>query len=410
MMPSRSPRVAHITTVDSSLHYLLLNQLRFLQAAGYDVVGISSAGPDVAVLEAAGIRHIPVTISRNISPVQDLKSLRDLYRIIRRERFAIVHTHTPKPGLLGQLAARMAGVPVIINTLHGFYFHDNMSPRQRRFYIALEHIAARCSDIILSQNREDIQTAIRERICPPEKIKHLGNGIDLTRFVPEHISGAERSALRAELGIPDDAPVVGFVGRLAARRKGFLDFLAAGQRIARRLPQVRFLIVGSADLGKPDAVHPDVAQEYGIKDQCHFVGWRPNAELPRFYALMDVLTLPSLFEGVPRTLIEGSTMGVPLVATDVKGNREVVDHGQNGFLVPLGDVTALSSAILTILANEKIAQAMRAKGRHIAHKRFDERNVFAMVRDEYARLLQRKGLPMPMPTQTEAFHYEHGMS
>jgi glycosyltransferase involved in cell wall biosynthesis len=410
MMPSRSPRVAHITTVDSSLHYLLLNQLRSLQAAGYDVVGISSAGPDVAVLEAAGIRHIPVTISRNISPVQDLKSLRDLYRIIRRERFAIVHTHTPKPGLLGQLAARMAGVPVIINTLHGFYFHDNMSPRQRRFYITLEHIAARCSDIILSQNREDIQTAIRERICPPEKIKHLGNGIDLTRFIPEHISGAERSALRAELGIPDDAPVVGFVGRLAARRKGFLDFLAAGQRIARRLPQVRFLIVGSADLGKPDAVHPDVAQEYGIQDQCHFVGWRPNAELPRFYALMDVLTLPSLFEGVPRTLIEGSTMGVPLVATDVKGNREVVDHGQNGFLVPLGDVTALSSAILTILANEKIAQAMRAKGRHIAHERFDERNVFAMVRDEYARLLQRKGVPMPMPTQTETFHYEHGMS
>jgi glycosyltransferase involved in cell wall biosynthesis len=410
MMPSRAPKVAHITTVDSSLHYLLLNQLRYLQEAGYEVVGISSAGPDVAVLEHAGIRHLPVTISRTISPFRDLLSLLQLYRIIRRERFTVVHTHTPKPGLLGQLAARMAGVPVIINTLHGFYFHENMSPRQRRFYIAMETIAARCSDIILSQNREDIRTAIRERICRPEKIKHLGNGIDLTRFVPEHISAAERSALRAELGIPDGAPVVGFVGRLAARRKGFLDFLAAGQRIARHIPQARFLIVGSADLGKPDAVHPDVAAEYGIKDQCHFVGWRPNADLPRFYALMDVLTLPSLFEGVPRTLIEGSTMGVPLVATDVKGNREVIDHGRNGFLVPLGHVTTLSSAILTILANEEIAHAMRLRGRQIARARFDERKVFEMIRDEYARLLQHKGFPMPASAQADALQYEHGTS
>ncbi|NJO04522.1 MAG: glycosyltransferase family 4 protein [Chloroflexaceae bacterium] len=388
-------KVAHITAVDSSLHYLLLNQMKYLQQSGYEVVGISAHGPDVRVLEAAGIRHIPVAISRNITPFADLQTLLLLYRVMRREQFTIVHTHTPKPGLLGQLAARMARVPVVINTLHGFYFHEHMPAAQRHFYITLEKVAAQCSDVILSQNREDIQTALREGICKPALIKHLGNGIELARFDPAHVMPAARQHLRAELGIPTDAPVVGFVGRLAARRKGFLDFLAAGQRILQQVPDVHFVIVGTADRGKPDAVHPDAAHEYGIAERCHFVGWKPNSELPALYALMHVLVLPSLFEGVPRTLIEGATMGVPLVATNVKGNREAIEHGTNGFLVPLGDVPELAAAIVKILQHPQQAAHMGQEGRRLALSRFDERNVFEMVRSEYARLLHTKGLPVP---------------
>jgi glycosyltransferase involved in cell wall biosynthesis len=363
-----------------------------LQQRGYDVMGISTYDAAVTDLEAAGIRHAAVPMTRSISPLADLVALGRLYRLLRRERVTVVHTHTPKAGLLGQLAARLAGVPVVINTIHGFYFHDNMSARQRQFYITLEKIAARCSDSILSQNREDMQTALQLGICKPDKIKYLGNGIDLSCFRPEQINEALSAQKRAELGIAPGAPVVGFVGRLAARRKGFRDFLAAGQQIARQVPNVRFLIVGDADKGKPDAVQPEAASEYGIAEQCIFLGWRPNHELPLLYRLMNVIVLPSLFEGMPRAIMEAAAMGVPAVVSDVKGNREVVEQNQNGFRVPLGDVAVLTAAIVQVVTQPERAQQMSAHSLYLARQRFDERVVFETVRAEYARLLKLKGL------------------
>ena len=390
-------KIAHITTVDMTLVLLLIHQLDSIRQAGYEVVGISSPGAGVPIIEAAGLRHIPVAMTRSINPLADLASVWRLYRVMRRERFTIVHTHNPKPGLLGQLAARLAGVPVVINTLHGFYFHEHMHPAWRRFYITMEKVAARCSDRILSQNKEDIQTAIQEGICSPEKIMHLGNGIDLIKFDPGRFSEAEIIRARRELGIAADAPVVGFVGRLAARRKGFLDFLAAGRAVSKQLPAVRFLILGDADLGKPDAVEPSAAADYGIQDACLFLGILPNHEMPRLYRVMDVLVLPSLFEGVPRAVMEASAMQVPAVVTDVKGNREAVEHGRNGLLVPLGDVQALAGAIIELLNDREKAQRMGEEGRRIALARFDERVVFEKVKAEYARLLRQKRLIVPEP-------------
>ena len=379
-------KVAHITTVDISLRVLLLNQLRSLKDAGYEVVGISSPGPHVAALEAAGIRHIPVPMTRNITPLADLVSLWRLYRTLRHEGFTVVHTHNPKPGLLGQLAARLARVPVVVNTLHGFYFHEYMHPWARRFYITMEKVAARCSDVILSQNGEDIRTGVLENIFSPEKVKHLGNGIDLGQFNRDAISDEDVRRVREELGIPAEAKVVGFVGRLAARRKGFLDFLRAAQLIAQRMPGVRFVIVGEADHGKPDAVEPSVARDFGIWDHCHFLGSRENEELPCLYRLMDVLVLPSLFEGIPRVIMEAAAMGVPAVATNVKGNREAVVDGRSGTLVPLGDVPALTDAVLQLLQDSKQARRMGDEARKVAFERFDERSVFERVKAEYARL------------------------
>jgi glycosyltransferase involved in cell wall biosynthesis len=394
-------KIAHVTTVDISLRYLLLNQLRSIRSAGYEVIGISAPGPNVAALDSAGVRHIPVPMTRNLTPLADLISLWHLYRAIRRERCTIVHTHTPKAGLLGQLAARLAGVPVIVNTVHGFYFHEHMHPNAQRFYIAMEKIAARCSDVILSQNAEDLQTAVRKGICRPQKVKFLGNGIDLTLFNPARVPAADEIRCRQELQIAPDAPVVGFVGRLAARRKGFLDFLSAAKAIAARRPKVRFLIAGDADSGKPDAVEPSAAADYGIADRCVFLGFRDNEELPLFYKLMNVLVLPSLFEGVPRVVMEASAMGTPSVVSDVKGNREAVERGRNGLLVPLGDVRSLTAAILRILDEPETAQHMSSEARRIATERFDERIVFEKIKSEYARLLWAKGRIIHTPSSTE---------
>ncbi|MDQ3621040.1 MAG: glycosyltransferase family 4 protein [Verrucomicrobiota bacterium] len=382
-------KIAHITTVDCSLRALLLNQLRSIQEAGYEVVGISSPGSDVPTIEAAGIRHISVPMTRNLTPVADLISFWRLYRTMRRERFAVVHTHNPKPGLLGQLAARLAGVPLVVNTVHGFYFHDHMRPSARRFFITMEKIAAWCSDVILSQNKEDIETGVAEKIFRREKVRHLGNGIDLKMFDRGALDPALVERLGKELSIPAGVKVVGFVGRLAARRKGFLDFLRAGQQIAEYDRSVRFLIVGETDHGKPDAVEPSLARDFGIWNQCHFLGRRENSELPALYSLMNVLVLPSLFEGIPRVIMEAAAMGVPTVASDVKGNREAVVNGRSGILVPFGDVPALTGAVTSILKDPEKAARMGAEARRLALEQFDERIVFTKVKAEYARLAQQ---------------------
>lgn len=372
-----------------SLRYLLLNQLRSLVQADYMVTGISSPGPNVSVLTDAGIPHIAVPMSRNFTPVADLVSLWRLVVVFRRERFTIVHTHNPKPGLLGQLAARMAGVPIVINTLHGFYFHDETDLPTRRFYLAMEKIAARCSDSILSQNREDISTAIREGICKPEKIKYLGNGIDLERFDPAAGSPNQRTEMRAQLGIAEGTPVVGFVGRLV-REKGIIELFEAARQIKSQVPNVRFLIVGPIDSEKRDAITPELANEYGIGDTCIFTGLR--LDMPALYQLMDVFVLPSHREGFPRAPMEASAMGIPCVVTDIRGCREVVANGQNGFLVPLGDSQRLGEAVVDLLTDPAKARRMGNEGRRLAFEQFDERKVFAKVKEEYLRLLQVKKL------------------
>ena len=385
-------KIAHITTVDLSLRYLLLNQLQSLQAAGYQVIGISAPGPDVPVVEAAGIRHMAVPLTRRVTPLTDLKALVYLTRVLRRERPALVHCHTPKAELLGQLAARLAGVTVVVDTFRGIYYRPEMHPLWRWLFIAMSRLAASCADVILSQSRWAIEMAVAEGICPPGKIKWLGNGIDVTRFDRCRLDEADLQALRLELGIPANAPVVGFVGRLV-REKGIKELLQAAQIISRRNPEVKFLLIGPVDPAKSDALTPAIATRHGLADSCIFTGLRND--MPELYALMDVFVLPSHRESFPRSPMEASAMGVPCVVNNIPGCREVVDHSRNGLLVSVGDSQALAYAILKLLTDRDLARSMGAAGRQLAPDRFDERLVFERVKAEYARLLQEKGLPLP---------------
>src|SRR5581483_4686749 len=267
----RPVRVAHVTTVDMSLRYLLLNQLLDLEAHGYDVCGVSAAGPDVAAVERAGIRHIAVPMTRRMDLFADLRAFIDLFRVFRRERFDIVHTHNPKPGLFGQIAARCARVPIVVNTIHGLYFHERTGRVVRGLATSAERLAARCSDRILSQSAEDVRTIIGERIAPAEKIIHLGNGIDLRRFNPDEVDPAAVERRRGAFGFQPQDRIVGFVGRLVAE-KGLPELLAAMRSVIERVPNARLLVVGPPDPSKPDALGPEAADSYGIAHACRFVG------------------------------------------------------------------------------------------------------------------------------------------
>lgn len=393
-----SVRVGVVATVDLSVRHVLLNQLLAIQEAGYDVTAVSAGGPDIAAVTARGIRHLEVPFTRKMAPLADLRATWRLYRLFRRQRFTIVHTHFPKPGIFGQVAARLAGVPIIVNTLHGFFFHDHSSPRARRMWIWLEWLAARCSSAILSQNSEDVRTAVREGICHPRQIEALGNGIDVRRFSRARLSASRLDDLRAEFGLSPDDRVVGFVGRLV-REKGIDELFAAIAALRETIPRLRLLMVGPLDTDKHDAITVEHVEQYGIRDITVFTGFRED--LPELYALMDVLALPSHREGFPRTPMEASAMGVPCVATDIRGCRESVRDGVNGLLVPVRDAQALATALARVLDSPVLAASLSEGGVREAHARFDEQLVFGKVLRTYATLLEARNVPGPAPTRVK---------
>jgi len=389
-------RVAHVTTIADSLEALLANQLHAIRAQGFDVAGVSAAGRAVQALERSGIRHVPVPFVRatGLTPWSDLRAFAELVRVFRRERFTIVHTHTAKPDLYAAMAARVAGVPIVVTTLHGFLFHDLTPPNKRRFYAGLARLGMRCCDVVLSQNPEDVDTARRDHICAPDKIEVLGNGIDLTRFDRARADEARRTALRADLGIASDAPVIGFVGRLV-EEKGVLDLFEAMRLLRASHPRARLLLIGMIDDAKQDAIRPATAERHGVADMCIFTGHR--RDLPELYSLMDVSVLPSHREGFPRTPMEASAMGVPVVATNIRGCRTAVEDGRTGLLVPVRDPIALARALRSLLDSPDRRRAMGAEGRLVAHQKFDERVVFDKVLSTYQRLLAARGLSQGEP-------------
>jgi glycosyltransferase involved in cell wall biosynthesis len=318
---------------------------------------------------------------RAITPLSDLVSLARLYRYLRRERFAIVHTHTPKANLLGQLAAWLARVPIRVVTIHGFYFHDYMPRWRRRFYIWLERTSQGFAHWCFSQSREDMVTAARERICPQSKMHFLGNGVDLTLFRSEaHTESAAR--LRAELGFAPGAPVIGIVGRLTFE-KGYREFIQAAAIIHRRHPEVFFVAIGPEDVIRCGDLYRLEGMEE-INACFRWLGMR--LDMPRCYAIMTAFTLPSYREGMPRVVMEAAAMSLPVVATDIRGCRETVEPYETGLLVPRRDAHALARAVLELLDDPARAQAMGEKARRKAEREFDERFVFQHVEDAYARL------------------------
>jgi glycosyltransferase involved in cell wall biosynthesis len=384
------PFIIHVTTVDMGLRFLLLNQLKAIQAAGYRVEGVCAHGPLIGAIQAAGIPVTPVNMTRAITPLHDLVSLVRLVRLFRRLRPTIVHTHNPKPGLVAALAARIAGVPVVIHTLHGFYFHEGSAPRQRLLHTNLAKITASLAHRVLSVNREDTLTAVREHICRAEKIQYLGGGIDLNYFDRSKLDPAQQASLRSTLGIPAEARVIGAVGRLVAE-KGYHELFAAVQNLAKTHPDLHVLIVGPEEAEKSDGLTAAVAGDYGISERVHFVGVR--YDMPAMYGLMDILAHPSHREGLPFAPMEAAAMSIPVVASDIRGCREIIVHGENGLLVEVKNVAALQAALALLLAAPTLRQAMGRLGRQSAERHFDERFVFQRVMETYATLLAQHGQP-----------------
>jgi glycosyltransferase involved in cell wall biosynthesis len=385
------PKLIHVTTVDLSLDALLGYQLVRFQGEGFDVVGVSAPGPYVAGLERSGIRHVPVpSLTRAWTPEDDLRATAELVRVFRRERPAVVHTHNPKSGVLGRVAARIAKVPVIVNTVHGLYANPALSPGKRWVVDRAEAWAMRLSHQELFQSHEDLERALRERMVPPQRASWLGNGVDLRRFDPAVIPPEATRELRRKWEVDPTAPIVGAVGRLV-REKGYLELFEAASEVRRVHPSVAFVVVGPSEPTKGDGLSAselEVAKRAGVV----VAGEGDRKDMPSIYAAFDVFVLPSHREGMPRSLIEASAMQRPVVATEIRGCREVVESDRTGILVPPRNPRALAGAIEQLLADPRRAEAMGREGRARAIDRFDEDAVVERTVQTYRRLLRRHAI------------------
>jgi len=378
----KRPKLIHVTTTDMSLDWLLGPQLQAFQRAGFEVLGASAAGEHVAAIEAAGIRHIALQhATRAMAPHHDLLALRELVRVFRTERPTVVHTHNPKPGVYGRLAAKAAGVPVIVNTVHGLYaLPEDPLPKKAVVY-GLERIAAFCSDAELLQNPEDVAT-LRRLGVRAKKLRVLGNGIDLERF-EAHADPDRRAELRASWGATAHTVVVGLVGRLVAE-KGYREVFAAAERLAKSHPFVRFVVVGPEDPDKADGItvsERDAAEASGVI----FLGRRDDVDA--IYGAFDLYLLASWREGFPRSAMEAAASGLPIVATDIRGCRQVVDHGENGLLVAPRSVWELAAAVAELADDPARRATMGAAGVAKSRRNFDQEQIIEITLQCYRRLL-----------------------
>lgn len=381
-------KVCQLCAVDFTLKKFLLPVIDGMQAAGWEVTAVCSDGAFVPALRIQGYRIETLPIARSANPITALRSILALMYLFRRERFDVLHAHTPVAALLGRIAARLAGVPLVIYTAHGFYFHDEMPFVKRRLYMALEWLGGRLTDYLFTQSAEDTEAAVRHGIMQADRVLAIGNGVSVVRFDP---SKQDRGAARRELGIPAHVPVIGIVGRLV-QEKGYVEFLLAAEKIGMQYPETYFLVVGERLASDHNAhIEEELARaRQTLGARLILAGMRED--IPAMLAAMDVFCLPSYREGMPRTIIEAMMMGKPVVATNIRGAREEVVAERTGLLVPTRDPAALAQAFARLLDDPMLCERMGQAGRERALALYDEQHIVETQVAKVRELVRLRGI------------------
>ena len=361
----------------------LLDKERF----SVKVVSGPQTGSEGSLIEAVcelGVQlEILPELVREINPWKDLVALGKLYTRMKQGGYKIVHTHSSKAGVIGRLAARLARVPIIVHTVHGWSFHERMSPTRRRFFVSLEKMAARWSNALIVVAERDIAKGFEQGIGVPDQYHLIRSAIPLEDFDPSSVNGLE---VRKELGIAPDALVLGNVGRLSPQ-KNPLDWVRVAEKVSKVIPACRFLLVGDGPLRLEVE---SLLSEVGIANRTILTGIR--RDVPRMLAAMDVFLLTSLWEGLPRVIPQAMLMKVPVVANRADGTVEAIDHGSTGYLCAPGSLGQMADYCVELLQEPALRTEMGERGRARSLQEFDLKVMIAQIERLYDELLILKGV------------------
>jgi glycosyltransferase involved in cell wall biosynthesis len=377
----RRQRVLFVATVDSHIWYFHMPHMQLLRDMGYSVEVAAGASGFAEQVHAEGYEVHKIPFSRNPLSIRNIMACRALRRLMKRRHYVMVHAHTPVAGFLGRLAARRVGVPHVIYTAHGFHFHSRGTWWSNGLYYALERIAARWTDTLVTINREDCTIASRAFAHGRTKIVYVpGVGVDCRRYQPS--SSDVRMAARAALGLPADAYMVAWVGELDWNKRPE-DALAA-IRYLSQTGRTRMLMLGSGEIGE---VIGELVVRYGLTGVVSLTG--RVSDMVGYLSASDVLLSTSVREGLPRSVMEAMATELPIVAYDIRGCNDLVVDGETGFLVPFGDVPGLADKLAWLAQHPDERHRMGEAGRRRIEQTFSLEAVLPRMKTVYEDELRR---------------------
>ena len=385
-------KLIRITTVPLSLKVLLKGQLRFMASNGFDVKGVSSEGEELReVHENEGIAVEAITMSRKITPFQDLKSLWEMWNFLIKEKPQIVHTHTPKAGIIGMLAARLAGVPHRLHTVAGLPLMEATGTK-RKILNFVERLTYSSATRVYPNSKGLYDFILQNNFTQSNKLKIIANGssngIDTTFFSPDQVTETERVTLREKLNIQPDDFVFVFVGRIVSDKgineliKAFSELQAAENN---EPAGIKLLLVGGLE-NDLDPLNSETLAEINQNKDIISVGFQQDVR--SFFAIADALVFPSYREGFPNVVMQAGAMGLPSIVSDINGCNEIIIEGENGLIIPSKNVEKLKEKMLTLAKDKNLYTKLKGNSRRMIENRYEQSVVWNALLEEYEGLLQ----------------------
>ena len=383
-------KLIRITTVPLSLEKLLENQGQYFKTH-YDITFISSNGDKLKqVSENQGVRYFPLQMTRKITPLQDLRCLFRLYHFLRKEKPFIIHSHTPKAGIVGMLAARMAGVPIRLHTIAGLPLMEAKGLK-RSILLAVERITYWCATKVYPNSSGLLDFVVAHTLAPAEKFKLLGqgssNGIDTNYFSRKQISSQTQKTVKESFGIPVSDFVFTFIGRLVGD-KGINELVEAFVQVQQEVPQARLLLVGplEADL---DPLQDRTLQTIKQHPQITTTGYQ--SDVRPFLALSHVFVFPSYREGFPNVVLQAAAMEVPCIVSDINGCNEIIEDQVNGGVIPPKQIKPLVEKMKYFYTHPDRLNEFAQKTKERIHQYYDRKQFWNLLLNEYRH--QEKDVP-----------------
>jgi N,N'-diacetylbacillosaminyl-diphospho-undecaprenol alpha-1,3-N-acetylgalactosaminyltransferase len=375
-------RIGFLSSLDLNLYLFRLDIMKRLLREGHEVIGIVPYGDHFDKIGEIGVKMVDYSLSRgSLSPISATSSILELSKILKSLNLDVLHTFTVKPNIFGTFAGKMAGVPKIVNLVEGlgsFYIDNSLKSKIVRRIIETSYkISFRFAKKVIFVNSDDPKYLESKGIIPKEKIHIIKSvGVDTDFYQMENVPDEVQKNLRKSLGIKDQKVII-MIAR-AILHKGTLDFYKSAEILKDK--NYKFLFVGGLDEGNKFGM----SQDFMNSGNVNWLNFRND--IRELIAISDLVVLPSYREGVPRTLLEASAMGKPIIGTNVVGVREAVDNGENGFLIPIESPEILSEKISQILENRNLHKDMSERSRQKAVSEFDIKNIVQKYIDFYKKL------------------------
>ena len=371
-----------ITTVPLSLEKLLSGQLHFMSSF-YNVIAVSS---DKERLERYGesekVAVFPLEMTRKITPLRDVFAVLKLYFFLKKTKPFIVHTHTPKAGIVGMLASKLAGIPHRLHTVAGMPLLEQAGFK-RMVLNFVEKLTYSCATKVYPNSFKLRDVIIKNKYCPPTKLKVLANGssngIDTSYFDSTHFSEDQKSSLKQDLGIKSSDFVFIFVGRIVSD-KGINELISAFSEIQEYKTDLKLLLVGPYEQ-ELDPLKEETLNQINTNKSIFSVGYQD--EVRPYFAISDCLVFPSYREGFPNVVMQAGAMGLPCIVSDINGCNEIIEDTKNGYIIPVRDKEAVKETLIRILENKEEYSKMQQNAREMIVSRFDQKTMWESILQEY---------------------------